>query len=194
MENTTLSYENITSHDTTTNYVSTSDTTSAWSTTTTENITSLVTQTVTELLAQTVYNVTSYNKTIAPSHGSKKQELSLDVFQLNLTWNEIEALLQGQSPYSSNENVAKATPPSADLHALAYVVAIVLFYTTVLMVVVGMQLRNRRNSFDEEHYAALLNREEMARKEKFFIRKLNILKMRALRDAPLIDQIPVHTV
>ena len=190
MDNTTFgSYLNDTTTFSNSDNASTTSEAFTWPPTTL-NVTSLVT----ELVKKAAYNVTTYNKTVAPSHGTPKPELSVDVFQLNLTWSELEALLQGQSPYASNENVAKTPSPSADLHALAYVVAIVLFYTTVLMVVVGMHLRNRRNSFDEEHYAALLNKDEMAQREKYFIRKLNILKMRALKDAPLIDQIPVHTV
>lgn len=156
-----------------------------------ETVTSAIVSPIVTSVQHIVTNVSDVNSTASDAvREVMQQDLSMDVFQLNLTWSELEVLLKGHAP--AIDNGGQRSVP--DVHALAYVIAIVFFYTSVLMAVIAMHIRKRHNNFEEEHYAALLNREEMAQKERRFRIKLNILNMRGLRDAPLIDQIPVQTV
>ena len=83
-----------------------------------------------------------------------------------------------------------------DLPALVYVIAVLLFYAGVLMALLGLQLR-RRTLFDpseDDHYTMLLDRDELARRDTLLRHKLNVLKIRGLRDGHLLDLIPEHQV
>ena len=88
-----------------------------------------------------------------------------------------------------------ATTAEPDRQALLYVSAIVLFYGAVLLTLLWMQLRRHAvPPADEELYAVLINREELARRDTLIRHKLNVLRIDGIKDGYLLDHIPEHTV
>ena len=83
----------------------------------------------------------------------------------------------------------------ADVQALVYVFAVVLFYGIILMIaLMGMRVRKRRVARMGEDYAALIDRNEVVRRDTALRQKLNVLRISGVQDGHLLDQIPEHSV
>ena len=96
-------------------------------------------------------------------------------------------------PHSSPAIPSSTSEP--DSQPLLYVSVIVLFYGAVLLTLLWMQLRRRAvPSVDEELYAVLINREELARRDILLRHKLNVLRIDGIKDGYLLDHIPEHTL
>jgi len=91
-----------------------------------------------------------------------------------------------------------ATPSSFEPQSLIYVSAIVLFYGGVLMVLLYMQLRRRfsgdYNYSEDDHYALLINRDELERRDILLRQKTNVLRICNVQQGHLLDKLPEQTV
>ena len=83
----------------------------------------------------------------------------------------------------------------ADIQALAYVFAVVIFYGLVLIVaLMGMRVRKRRLTRLDEGYAALIDRNEVVRRDTVLRHKMNVLRLSNVHYGYLLDQLPEHSV
>ena len=83
----------------------------------------------------------------------------------------------------------------ADIQALAYVFAVVIFYGLVLIVaLMGMRVRKRRLTRLDEGYAALIDRNEVVRRDTVLRHKMNVLRLGNVHYGYLLDQLPEHSV
>lgn len=86
-------------------------------------------------------------------------------------------------------------PNGSDGQAFIYVSAVVVFYGALLMTLLGIQMRRRNgDSADEDYYALLVNRDELARRDIVLRQKMNVLRIDSIKDGHTIDLIPEHTV
>lgn len=82
-----------------------------------------------------------------------------------------------------------------DSQSFIYISAVVIFYGALLMTILGIQMRRRNDdSADEDYYALLVNRDELARQDMMLRRKMNVLRIDNVKDGYTIDLIPEHTV
>ena len=139
------------------------------------------------------YNVTMVTPTI-PVENLTTILINTDGEEPNSTYSS--ALPPVTTPVPSSPSPALPSSTSEpDSQALLYVSAIVLFYGAVLLTLLWMQLRRRAvPSVDEELYAVLINREELARRDILLRHKLNVLRIDGIKDGYLLDHIPEHTL
>ena len=90
--------------------------------------------------------------------------------------------------------VAKANG-DADIQALVYVFAVVLFYGLILIIaLLGMRARRRHDTRLEDDYAALIDRTGAVRKDRALQQKMNVLRLSNVQHGYMLDQIPEHEV
>ncbi len=143
------------------------------------------------------YNVTTpnipqpgiYYNLNGTEDGVVKYNGSLDTQWSNITGIDVRE-------YYSQKEIAPPQPtPDTDVHALVYVTAVVLFYAGVLLTILALQLcRRTKETLEDDHYATLINREEIYRRDMKIRKKFNILKMTGIHNAHLLDLIPEHKV
>ena len=88
--------------------------------------------------------------------------------------------------------VAKANG-DADIQALVYVFAVVLFYGLILVIaLLGIRARRRHDTRLEDDYAALIDRTEVMRKDTALRQKMDALRLSNVQHGYMLDQIPEH--
>ena len=139
------------------------------------------------------YNVTSVTPT-TPVENLTTTYIYTDVEVPNSTYSTSLPPVTTPVPWPSSPALPSSTS-EPDSQALLYVSAIVFFYGAVLLTLLWMQLRRRAvPSVDEELYAVLINREELARRDMLLRHKLNVLRIDGIKDGYMLDHIPEHTL
>ena len=123
------------------------------------------------------------------------QNVNITRFHSELQTNSTVAITTIKSFHPDMHIHAGKENNDADIQALVYVFAVVVFYGLVLIVaLMGMRVRKRRITRLDDGYAALIDRNEVVRRDTVLRQKMNVLRLSNVHNGYLLDQIPEHSV
>ena len=132
------------------------------------------------------YLPTTNNDTIFVTDST--QSLSYSVLNATVSTTSVHPHIYIHAARENNDE-------GADIQVLVYVFAVVIFYGLILVIaLMGVRIRKRREIRIEDDYAALIDCSEVARSDKILRQKMNVLRLNSVQNGYMLDMIPEHDV